>query len=188
MLVAVEQRDQMRVADADREAVAERLRAALNDGRLDLHEYDERVRQAYAAKTYGDLKPLLADLPETSLAGPLVPVESSLPPELVPGPDGRFPHATRRWLAENWGPYFGVVATTVGIWGVISLMSEGLIYFWPGWVAGPWGVVLLVRTIGGLFSGEPQKWAAKQAGAKRAALERKARRDASANNAEEDAR
>ncbi|MDP9799157.1 signal recognition particle GTPase [Catenuloplanes nepalensis] len=56
-------REEMRAADGDREAVAERLRAALNEGRLDLAEFDERLGRAYAAKTYGDLDGLLSDLP-----------------------------------------------------------------------------------------------------------------------------
>ena len=56
-------RDEMRAADADRQAVADKLRAALDEGRLDLHEYDERLQRAYAAKTYGDLDGLLTDLP-----------------------------------------------------------------------------------------------------------------------------
>jgi hypothetical protein len=52
-----------RAADADREAVAERLRIAAGDGRIDLAELDERLTQAYAAKTYGQLEALVADLP-----------------------------------------------------------------------------------------------------------------------------
>jgi hypothetical protein len=44
-----------RAADADREAVAERLRIAAGDGRIDLAELDERLGLAYAAKTYGEL-------------------------------------------------------------------------------------------------------------------------------------
>ncbi len=50
-------------------------------------------------------------------------------------------------------------------------MSQRLLYFWPGWVAGPWGAVLLVSTMTGLLSGEPQRWAAKRA-ARRAAASR----------------
>ena len=46
------------------EFVAERLKAALDEGRLTLDEYDDRLQETYAAKTYGDLKALLADLPE----------------------------------------------------------------------------------------------------------------------------
>ena len=46
-------RDEMRAGDGDRQAVADKLKAALDEGRLDLHEYDERLQQTYAAKTYG---------------------------------------------------------------------------------------------------------------------------------------
>lgn len=56
-------RDGMRAADGDRAVVAERLRNALDEGRLTLTEYDERVRVAYASVTYADLNKLLADLP-----------------------------------------------------------------------------------------------------------------------------
>ena len=55
--------DAARAADADREAVADRLRIAAGDGRIDLDELDERLTQAYAAKTYGQLAALVADLP-----------------------------------------------------------------------------------------------------------------------------
>jgi hypothetical protein len=56
-----------RAADADREEVAERLRVAAADGRIELAELDERLGQAYRAKTYGDLAVLVADLPEPPL-------------------------------------------------------------------------------------------------------------------------
>jgi len=57
-------RNGMRAADADRERVAEQLRSAHADGRLDLTEYEERVQQAWAARTYGDLDALTVDLPQ----------------------------------------------------------------------------------------------------------------------------
>ncbi len=46
---------ELRAGDADRQAAADRLRAAHDEGRLDLHEYDRRLAEAYAAVTYGDL-------------------------------------------------------------------------------------------------------------------------------------
>ncbi len=52
-----------RAADADRDAVAERLRVAAREGRIELWELEERLDQAYRAKTYGELATLLADLP-----------------------------------------------------------------------------------------------------------------------------
>jgi hypothetical protein len=53
----------IRAADADREAVAERLRIAASEGRIEPWELDDRLGRAYRAKTYGDLETLLADLP-----------------------------------------------------------------------------------------------------------------------------
>jgi len=54
---------ELRAADADRERVAAVLREAAAEGRLDLGELDERLGQVYAAKTYGELEPLVRDLP-----------------------------------------------------------------------------------------------------------------------------
>jgi len=52
-----------RAADADREAIAERLRIAAGEGRIELWELDERLGQAYSARTYGELATLVEDLP-----------------------------------------------------------------------------------------------------------------------------
>jgi hypothetical protein len=54
---------QLRAADTDRDATAERLAAAMSDGRLQADEYGERLEQAYAATTYAELDRLVADLP-----------------------------------------------------------------------------------------------------------------------------
>ncbi|WP_081687080.1 DUF1707 SHOCT-like domain-containing protein [Glycomyces tenuis] len=56
----------MRVSNAEREAIIAKLHAATEEGRLELDEFAERSRDAYAAKTYGDLEHLLADLPDTT--------------------------------------------------------------------------------------------------------------------------
>jgi len=52
-----------RAGDADREAVAERLRVAAGEGRIEPWELEERLGQAYGARTYGELAALVADLP-----------------------------------------------------------------------------------------------------------------------------
>lgn len=49
----------MRASDHDRQQVVERLRAGIEDGRLQMEEYVERVGRAYQAVTYGDLAPWL---------------------------------------------------------------------------------------------------------------------------------
>jgi DUF1707 SHOCT-like domain len=60
--------DADRAADADREAVAERLRVAAGEGRIDLEELDDRLGRAYGARTYGQLRALVADLPGRSVS------------------------------------------------------------------------------------------------------------------------
>jgi len=56
-------RAQMRISDADRHQVAEIIREAAGEGRLDLDELEERLEATYAARTYADLVPLTQDLP-----------------------------------------------------------------------------------------------------------------------------
>ena len=58
----VDPRD-LRISDADRHRVAEMLREAAGEGRLDMDELDSRLDATYAAKTYGDLVPITLDLP-----------------------------------------------------------------------------------------------------------------------------
>jgi Domain of unknown function (DUF1707) len=60
--------DAARAADTDREAIAERLRIAAGDGRIDLAELEDRLSRAYAAKTYGQLQALVADLPSGAVS------------------------------------------------------------------------------------------------------------------------
>jgi len=56
--------DRMRVSDADRERVTARLREHFAEGRLSSEEVDERITAALSAKTFGDLRRVMADLPE----------------------------------------------------------------------------------------------------------------------------
>lgn len=53
----------LRASDADREKVAGVLRDAYADGRLTAVEHQERLEEAYRAQTYGDLIPVLRELP-----------------------------------------------------------------------------------------------------------------------------
>ena len=55
----------LRASDADRDHVAALLGQALSEGRLDSEEHAERLEHVYAAKTLGELRPLVADLPVT---------------------------------------------------------------------------------------------------------------------------
>jgi hypothetical protein len=53
----------MRASHADRERAVDVLKAGFAEGRLSKEEYEVRVGQVYAARTYADLAPLTADLP-----------------------------------------------------------------------------------------------------------------------------
>ncbi len=63
-------RSRLRTSEADRDRVAERLHHATVEGRLHAEELDQRLGVALSARTYGELEPLVADLPGAS-AGPL---------------------------------------------------------------------------------------------------------------------
>ncbi len=53
----------LRASDADRDAIADRLRQHHTDGRLDQDEFQERLDKCFAAKTVGELAELTRDLP-----------------------------------------------------------------------------------------------------------------------------
>jgi len=53
----------LRISDQERHQVAEVLRQAAGEGRIDLDELDERLEATFAARTYADLVPITADLP-----------------------------------------------------------------------------------------------------------------------------
>ncbi|GAA2273533.1 DUF1707 domain-containing protein [Streptomyces hawaiiensis] len=73
----------LRASDADREQVAEILRDALAEGRLDMEEFEERLDATYKARTYGELAPITRDLPAAGVTVPSV----SLTKDVAAGPD-----------------------------------------------------------------------------------------------------
>jgi hypothetical protein len=75
--------DRIRVSDADREQVTARLREHFAEGRLTRDELDERVTAALNAKTVGDLRRVMVDLPEPA---PVLAGGGPLPRGIRPGP------------------------------------------------------------------------------------------------------
>ncbi|MFD9932909.1 DUF1707 domain-containing protein [Streptomyces massasporeus] len=73
----------LRASDADREKVADILRDALAEGRLDMEEFEERLDATYKARTYGELAPITRDLPAAGVTVPAV----SLTKDPAAGPD-----------------------------------------------------------------------------------------------------
>jgi hypothetical protein len=147
------ERHELRVSDRDREAAADKLRAAHDEGRLDFAEYDERLAHAYSSVTYGDLDRLFVDLPA---AGGLEVTRLSPGAPPVPAASGR--RSPRKVPAEPsvlaamptalkvlWIVWASVVAVNLTVWLLVSLSSGGPVYFWPMWLAVP-GAALFVTS------------------------------------------
>jgi hypothetical protein len=115
-----------RASDRDRESVADRLREAAAEGRLDPDELEQRIGAAYGARTVGELAPLTADLPAV------------VPPAPAPEPAWRSQH-TRRKLAG----FIVVNVVCIVVWLATGASGDSG-GFWPGWV--------LLGTGIGLFS------------------------------------
>jgi hypothetical protein len=94
---------EMRASDSERERVAETLREAVAEGRLEMEEFEQRLDAAYKARTHGELEPLVRDLPAPGAA--VAPVG--------PGP-------ARTGSAMRWADRIGRPATSGGafaMWG-----------------------------------------------------------------------
>ncbi|WP_298327242.1 DUF1707 domain-containing protein [Haloactinopolyspora sp.] len=133
-------RHEMRAADSDRERVTEILRDAHGEGRLRQDELLARIELAYNARTYSELDQLIADLPvqPRQATAPARPV-SVTPPANRGGTMRRLVRGT---LNAAWWFYGVAVAINLTVWLLVSMGDGFPEYFWPAWVAGPWGVVL----------------------------------------------
>ena len=143
-------REDMRAGDSDRKAVADQLKTALDEGRLDLGEYDERIQRTYSAKTYADLDGLLDDLPGT------VPVQHAQIQPAAPAPAPGAPvhpeQSSGRQMAHWVGPYAGVIVVCTLIWLITSLTSHHWQYFWPVWMLIP-----LILGVFGQWAGDGRR-------------------------------
>ena len=139
----------LRAADSDRAAVAEALGEHMAAGRLTVAEFDERLSKAYEAKTFGELAELTTDLPSLTPAKPVVARQAH---PLHACGQAWAGHPARRShgdLAYAWQAWFRTALIVIVIWAATSLASWQLHYFWPVWVIGPWGAVLLAQTLTG---------------------------------------
>ena len=132
----------LRAADADRHQIAEQLKAALDEGRLSLAEYDDRVREAYAARTYAELLHLVADLPRPGLSAAEVSARRAFESKRQAR---RLPMA----LMVLWTVWGAVTAVNLVVWVLIAI-TTGFnydLYPWPVWLLVP-GVALAAVTVG----------------------------------------
>jgi len=151
----MDDRQRMRASDADRQEAIERLRTALDEGRLKMDEYLERMGLASEAVTYGDLAPLYADLPQTgSVARPGPAAPPAAPRAAYPRAAPQAAAVSRRGFAGLpaplkvlWTIWGAIVSVNLVVWVLVSATTAHLIYPWPLWVAGPWGAVLLAVSV-----------------------------------------
>ena len=109
------ERPEVRIGDAERDAVVDSLKAHFGAGRLSLDEFEERTAQALAARTVGELVPLTADLPV---------------PRPAPAP------ARRPLPADPWARAYSVHVRVAALLAVVSVLiwvvSLGYLSpFWP---------------------------------------------------------
>ncbi|HEU5268349.1 MAG TPA: DUF1707 domain-containing protein [Jatrophihabitans sp.] len=147
---------ELRAANSDRQAVVDRLQQAFVEGRLQLHEYDERVALAYQAVTYADLTALFTDLPADNPIAPPAPkaaVAPAKPAVRHPGLISDMPIA----LQILWTIWISVMLINLVVWTILEL-SQGQDNFWPVWFLVP-GAVLLGVTVGvtGIRRGQRSK-------------------------------
>jgi hypothetical protein len=129
-----------RASDQDRDRAAQQLRDHFAAGRLTEEELDERVQQAYAARTDGQLRALVSDLPRLPLS----------PQEQKAALAARRRRLQRRLLQETGGGF-----TAFAVCLVIWLGSGAHGQFWPIWVAIV-VVIPLIRNAWRLYGPAPQ--------------------------------
>jgi hypothetical protein len=144
----------LRVSDAERADVTDRLARHYGEGRLDMAEFDQRVTRAVSAKTVGDFQGLFDDLPDLprtptgTLAGP---ANAGAPPTSAAGSGAaRRPagHQTRRQRRRRRGltrlvlmSVLVIVAATIA-WHALTTWIAPVI-----WLAILAGILLIVSRV-----------------------------------------
>jgi|SRR5947209_6857973 len=124
----------MRASDADRDRVATALRESYSEGRLTIDEFQERLEQAYGARTHGDLAVLTADLP--------VRVTHTPPPAPTPPID-----------REDYWRRFRIIMLRYIVWCLflisIWVATGAQVHnFWPIWAIVVFGFFAVSRVLG----------------------------------------
>jgi hypothetical protein len=132
--------DSIRVSDADRDRVTAQLRDHFAAGRITPGELDERLSAALNAKTFGDLRPIMADLP-----GPVPAPLGAAPPPL---------RATPAWAVRRRHPPFPPL--------ILLTLLTALLIPGTGWLLAAFVNVILLfwlmTFVAGIFAfGRPQR-------------------------------
>jgi hypothetical protein len=139
-------RSRLRISNAERDDAVERLQRALDEGRIDLAEFDERSKAAYEAKTNAELDLIFADLPTDRAEGkavertePAAESAESTALEAVEGP--QLSGMMRAWI---W-----VACTTVPVWLFVLIATGETQAFWPLWPLISLGGIAVAQRLAG---------------------------------------
>jgi hypothetical protein len=132
--------DSIRVSDADRDRVNAQLRDHFAAGRITSGELDERLSAALNAKTFGDLRRIMADLP-----GPVPALHNSALPPL---------QATPTWAIRRRHPPFPPL--------ILLVLLAALLIPPIGWMLATFVNVILLFWLmtfvaGAVASGRPRR-------------------------------
>jgi hypothetical protein len=118
----------LRASDADRDVIHGVLADAFADGRLDRDEYDERSGSVLAARTLGELPPLVSDLvPDRPLLPARVPLAAASSSDLQQ-------RAEDHWRNERRNAFFGFLGPSIICWTIWAATTLGG-FPWPIFVS-----------------------------------------------------
>jgi Domain of unknown function (DUF1707) len=115
---------EMRASDADRDAVLSGLSEHFQAGRLTLGEFEDRAGRALAARTWGELKDLMGDLP-SALPEPPAPVaaaSSAARPQRLPGRGAPAPIAVLAAIGIAVAVSVGITHSSWGFSWVLGVL------------------------------------------------------------------
>lgn len=119
----------VRASDADRDEIGDRLRRHHAEGRIDAEEFQQRIDRCYQAKTVGELRELVNDLPREHTE----PAQAAFSPRRwLPVP--LIPVLITIWLvsiASGWHH---------GHWGLLWLVPLFFLIRFLVWPYGSWAM------------------------------------------------
>jgi len=128
----------LRVSDAERDAIASELGRHFQDGRLDKAEFDERVTAAMAARTERDLDQVLTDLPQSPAREPRF---AASEPGQEGGPEGAPSQPTQQQPALVQSGVLPLLPLLLAAVAISGLLSRGWHHGWP---FAPFGFLWLI--------------------------------------------
>ena len=134
--------DRIRISDADRDRAAARLREHFAAGRLSPDELDERIAAALTAKTVGDVRRIMADLPDPVPAPP----QARQSPHWAPRPGAVFRRGPRIVPLAVFALITALVIPGAG-WLFLALLQLVVVLWLAACLAGIFAAARLRRHI-----------------------------------------